>query len=86
MIWWLLIQAFSTVVQTLSYFVPDGWTVDTLPYGVDEFLTAAVGPLYAIMDWFPPAVTLFHIALLTIPVMLFMMGMKVFMGHRSPIK
>jgi len=85
MIWYLFLKAFNNVISGLSNFVPEGWTVDTLPFGTDAYLSTGFGGFYMLASWLPPLYTMLQVVMLYIAFLGVLQLFKMVLGNRSPL-
>jgi len=86
MIWLILFQFLSDVISGLSSIVPDMVVVTTLPFGVDSYFADGMATVYAIAAFFPPAITMIHIALAVAAyLVLRRITLKLLLGQRAPV-
>lgn len=81
MIIFLLIQILVYITSLFFAVFP---TVETLPWGVDEFVYSGVAYFRYLMDFFPPFSTVLNAFLIYIAFALSIMVLRFFLGNRTP--
>lgn len=85
MIWWLALHAFSSVITGLSSSIPTVFLVTTLPY-IDTYFSNGMATVYAILSFFPPAITMLHVSLAVGAYLTFKkITLRLLLGSRAPV-